>query len=228
MTTYNANPGGGQANLWPDWAIGRACTIRTDEADTRYATNQQSVDVTFSGSETNDLFRQLLWVLADIHHAYPGSMPRTKRQKADTAPMNSAAAWIFIFLKRKIPMRALLGLSTLGLYLATAALAQAPAPHQPEVTPPASQTAPWLQTLPGRRGLEPRPKPGNKGILTDINSAALKELIGLKNIGRSRGDDIIKGRPYNDKDDLVRRKILPPDVYDEIKDAIVARHQSVR
>jgi DNA uptake protein ComE-like DNA-binding protein len=125
-------------------------------------------------------------------------------------------------------MRALLGLSTLGLFLATAALAQAPARHQLEVTPPASQTEPWLEELPARRGLEPRPNPADKGVLIDINSATSKELISLKNIGRTRAEDIIKGRPYNDKDDLVKRKILPPEVYDEIKDAIVARHQSNR
>src|SRR5438128_1724575 len=98
-------------------------------------------------------------------------------------------------------MLAVLGLCTLAVYLATAAFAQAPAPRQPEVSPPASQTEPWLQELPARRGLEPRPKSADKGVLTDINSATLKELLGLKDIGRSRAEDIIKGRPYNDKDD---------------------------
>ena len=119
-------------------------------------------------------------------------------------------------------MRAILGLSTLVVYLATAALAQAPAPRRHEMSPPASQTEPWLEALPARRGLEPRPKSVDKGVLIDINSATLKELIGLKDIGRTRAEDIIKGRPYNDKHDLVERKILPPEVYDEIKDAIVA------
>jgi DNA uptake protein ComE-like DNA-binding protein len=125
-------------------------------------------------------------------------------------------------------MRAIVGLSALAVHLATAALAQAPAPHQPEVSPPASQTEPWLQELPARRGLEPRPNSADEGVLTDINSATLKELLGLRDIGRARAEDIIKGRPYNDKGDLVKRKILPPEVYDEIKDAIVARHQSNR
>ena len=36
--------------------------------------------------------------------------------------------------------------------------------------------------------------------------------------------DIIKGRPYYDKHDLLKRNVLPPGVYDEIKDAIVAGH----
>jgi DNA uptake protein ComE-like DNA-binding protein len=120
-------------------------------------------------------------------------------------------------------MRALLGLSIIGVQLATAAFAQAPARQQSEVAPPASQTAPWLQPLPSRRGLEPR-STDTRG-LTDINSATVKELIGLKGIGRTRADDIIKGRPYKDKYDLVKRKMLPPEVYDEIKNVIVARRK---
>jgi DNA uptake protein ComE-like DNA-binding protein len=61
-------------------------------------------------------------------------------------------------------------------------------------------------------GLEPRST--NTRGLADINSATVKDLIGLKGIGRTRAADIIKGRPYRDKHDLVKRKILPPDVYD--------------
>ena len=120
-------------------------------------------------------------------------------------------------------MRILLGLSMIGVQLATAAFAQAPARQQSEVAPPASQTAPWLQPLPARRGLEPRST--NNRSLTDINSATAKELIGLKDIGRTRAADIIKGRPYKDTYDLVKRKILPPDVYNEIKNVIVARRK---
>jgi competence protein ComEA len=120
-------------------------------------------------------------------------------------------------------MRVLVGLSMIGSQLATAAFAQAPARQQSEVVPPASQTAPWLQPLPARRGLEPRPTDARG--LVDINSATAKELIGLKGIGRTRADDIVKGRPYKDKYDLVKRKILPPEVFDEIKNVIVARRK---
>jgi competence protein ComEA len=120
-------------------------------------------------------------------------------------------------------VRMFLGLSMIGVQLATAAFAQAPGRQQPEIAPPLSQTAPWLQPLPARRGLEPRPT--NTRGLIDINSATVKELIGLRGIGRTRAADIIKGRPYKDKSDLVKRKILPPDVYGEIKNIIVARRK---
>ena len=133
-------------------------------------------------------------------------------------------------MKRVRRISTLTAVMTLSVGLAImsgsgAAFAQEPAPLQPQVTAPASRTAPWLQTLPGRRGLEPRPKPADKGLPTDINSATVKALIGLRGIGRTRANDIIQGRPYNAKDDLVKRNILSPEVYDVIKDAIVARQK---
>ncbi|MBS1135970.1 MAG: DNA-binding protein [Burkholderiaceae bacterium] len=45
----------------------------------------------------------------------------------------------------------------------------------------------------------------------------------LKGIGEARAEAIIKGRPYGRKDDLVKKKILPESVYNEIKDQIVAK-----
>jgi len=122
--------------------------------------------------------------------------------------------------------RGILGLSALAVHLAmmpgfaTVALAQTPPlrPHEPN--PPASQTEPWLQELPARRGLEPRPS-GNESGPININTATVKELTRLKDIGRARANDIIKGRPYSNKDDLVEREILPRYVYDEIKNSII-------
>ena len=45
----------------------------------------------------------------------------------------------------------------------------------------------------------------------------------LKGIKEARAAAIIKGRPYARKDDLVRKKIVPLVVYNEIKDQIVAK-----
>jgi DNA uptake protein ComE-like DNA-binding protein len=59
--------------------------------------------------------------------------------------------------------------------------------------------------------------------LMDINSASAKELATLPGIGEARAKDIIKGRPYKGKDDLVKRKVLTEKVYDEIKDKIIAK-----
>jgi competence protein ComEA len=63
----------------------------------------------------------------------------------------------------------------------------------------------------------------DKKELMDINSASEKELATLKGIGDARAAAIVKGRPYKGKDDLVRKKIVPQKVYDEIKDQIIAK-----
>lgn len=59
----------------------------------------------------------------------------------------------------------------------------------------------------------------------DLNSASVEELQALKGIGPVRAEAIVKGRPYKGKDDLVRKKIVPQSVYDEISDQIIARQK---
>jgi competence protein ComEA len=59
--------------------------------------------------------------------------------------------------------------------------------------------------------------------LVDINSASAAELDALPGIGKTRADAIIKNRPYKGKDDLTNRHIVPPNVYNGIKDKIIAR-----
>ena len=61
--------------------------------------------------------------------------------------------------------------------------------------------------------------------LLDINSAGKPDLVALKGIGDKRADDIIKGRPYKGKDELVQKKIIPKGVYDGIKDKIIAKQK---
>jgi competence protein ComEA len=61
--------------------------------------------------------------------------------------------------------------------------------------------------------------------LLDINSANRDQLDALPGIGPARADAIIKNRPYNGKDDLVNRKIIPQNVYNGIKDRIIARQK---
>ena len=57
----------------------------------------------------------------------------------------------------------------------------------------------------------------------DINRASAEELATLKGIGEVRAKAIVKGRPYARKDDLVKKKIIPQSVYDEIREQIVAK-----
>jgi competence protein ComEA len=64
-----------------------------------------------------------------------------------------------------------------------------------------------------------------EAALLDINSASSSQLDALPGIGPARAEAIIKGRPYNGKDDLVNRKIIPENVYNGIKDKIIARQK---
>jgi competence protein ComEA len=65
----------------------------------------------------------------------------------------------------------------------------------------------------------------NKAELMDINSATEKELASLKGIGEARAKAIVKGRPYKGKNELLDKKIVPENVYSDIKDKIVAKQK---
>jgi len=64
----------------------------------------------------------------------------------------------------------------------------------------------------------------SKSAKLDINTASKEELSQLPGIGDALSQKIIDGRPYNAKNDLVRRKIVPQSTYDGIKDQIIAHH----
>ncbi|MGD0102624.1 MAG: helix-hairpin-helix domain-containing protein [Rhodopila sp.] len=68
-----------------------------------------------------------------------------------------------------------------------------------------------------------RPAAPSSSPVVDINSASAADLDKLPGIGKSRADAIIKNRPYKGKDDLLSRHIIPPNVYNGIKDKIIAK-----
>ena len=62
----------------------------------------------------------------------------------------------------------------------------------------------------------------------DINTASEKELASLKGIGEVRAKAIIAGRPYKGKDEIVAKAKVPQNVYDEIKDQIIAKQDTAK
>jgi len=112
----------------------------------------------------------------------------------------------------------------LNRYLATIGLSMLLAlPASAQTTSPSKSPSSPAAAAPSTTG-----KPTGKsqaGQLVDINSASAEELDRLPGVGPARAKAIIANRPYNGKDDLTQRKIIPPNVYSQIKDKIIARQK---
>jgi DNA uptake protein ComE-like DNA-binding protein len=64
-------------------------------------------------------------------------------------------------------------------------------------------------------------KEGDKTV--DINAASKDQLMSLPGVRPQTADRIIAGRPYNDKSELVSRKIVPTSEYQSIQARITAK-----
>ena len=71
------------------------------------------------------------------------------------------------------------------------------------------------------------PRSGRIGAVLDLNTASEKDLASLPGIGEARAQAIVKGRPYRQKSDLVRRKILDDATYKKVEDILVVRGNAV-
>jgi competence protein ComEA len=65
--------------------------------------------------------------------------------------------------------------------------------------------------------------PAAKTELIDINTATEAELKAIPGIGDAYSKKIVAGRPYDKKDQLLSKKIIPKATYDKIKDMIIAK-----
>jgi DNA uptake protein ComE-like DNA-binding protein len=76
-----------------------------------------------------------------------------------------------------------------------------------------------LQSAHAQAGFQNPPAPE---VRVDINAASLDQLLKVPGMTRTWAARIIRYRPYRAKSDLVDRGVVTSQVYDRIKDYIIA------
>ena len=71
-------------------------------------------------------------------------------------------------------------------------------------------------------------KPEAKKALLDINTASADEIKALPGIGEAYSKKTIDNLPYQRKDQLVSKKIIPEQTYQGIKDQIIAKQPAAK
>ena len=149
--------------------------------------------------------------------------PGRGRQVAARALSINRGVSVIALVARCVQIRAVVrkGKSTMrpGYYFAAIWLSVAiAAPAVAQTASPSKSPSPAATT-----GPESTAPPQERVGPVDINAASAEELDKLPGVGPARAKAIIAHRPYNGKDDLVQRKIVPQKVYNQIKDKIIAR-----
>lgn len=69
---------------------------------------------------------------------------------------------------------------------------------------------------------DPEKTPAPSNLRLNLNKASAAELMKLPGVDAAAAKAMIKGRPYRSKDEVLRKKILKAEVYEEIKGNLYA------
>ena len=117
-----------------------------------------------------------------------------------------------------------LPMGLLALAIAVPAMAQPATTTAPSTTSPSSTMAPATPTAPKAPTSDARSNAtAPKADMVDINSATAAELKMLPGVSDGDATKIIQGRPYNDKSQLVSKKVVSEPTYEKIKDRVVVK-----
>lgn len=92
---------------------------------------------------------------------------------------------------------------------------------QPSAPPPGNQSSYPSETHKLTRA-EKSDTPSANGQPVDLNSASKKDIAALPGVGPDYAQTIIDARPFNSKEDLLKKKVIPQATYDKIQDRITA------
>ena len=108
------------------------------------------------------------------------------------------------------------------LSIVVVALVSVALPLAAQTAKPATGTTAKPAAKPAAAAQKPATEKTTAGKLLDLNSASKADLEALPGIGEKYAQRIIDGRPYQRKDQLVSKKIIPQGTYDKIKDQLIA------